>query len=112
MGISKTDGSASISTTEYFMMAGSTTAGSGQTTDCVMQAFVDVENMAAGDRYEFTVYESVNGTRKGLARIEVDGARDKHIVFPSFIVTDGWDVSGKRLAGSDRTIKWSIRTSS
>ena len=111
MGLSKTDGSASISTTEYFMMAGSTTAGAGQTTDAVMQAFIDVENMVAGDRYEFVVYETVNSTRKALARIEIDGARDKHVVFPAFIVLDGWDVSGKRLAGSDRTIKWSIRTS-
>jgi hypothetical protein len=112
VAISKTDGSATISTTEYFMMAGSTTAGAGQTTDCIMQAFIDLENMVAGDRYEFTVYETVNATRKALARVEVDGARDKHVVFPSFIMMDGWDVSGKRLAGSDRVIKWSVRTTS
>ena len=109
MGISKTDYSSSVGSTEYFFGAASTTF-SGLTTDCIAQWIVDVENLAAGDRYEFTVYETVNSTRKALARIEVDGARDKHIVFPSFAVTDGYDLGAKKLAGTDRTIKATLRT--
>ena len=89
--------------------AGSTTYA-GLTTDCVAQWFVDVENMTAGDRFEFTVYETVNSTRKALARIEVDGARDKHVCFPAFTVTDGYDLGAKKLTGTDRTIKATLRT--
>ena len=109
MGISKSDYSASVGSTEYFFGAASTTY-SGLTTDCVAQWIVDLENLAAGDRYEFTAYETVNGTRKALCRIEVDGARDKHLLFPAFTVTDGYDLGGKKLAGTDRTIKATLRT--
>lgn len=110
MGVNApTDYSASVGSTEYFFAAGSTTY-SGQTTNAWVEWTVDVENMAAGDRYEFTLYESVNGTRKGLCRIEVDGARDKHIVFPGRMLTDGYDLGAKKLAGTDRTIKATMRT--
>ena len=109
MAISSTDYSVSIGSTEHFFIANSSTF-SGGTDNCVSQWIVDVENLAAGDKFEFTVYETVNSTRKALARIEVDGARDKHIVFPAFTVTDGYDLGAKKLAGTDRTIKASHRT--
>jgi len=111
MAITNTTGSATISTTEFFMMSNSTTQ-TPQTTACVAQPMIDVSQLAAGDQYVFHFYEKVNGTQFDLcAPITVTGAQPGPVVFPAFEVLEGWEVSGKKLAGTDRIIKWAIRKS-
>jgi hypothetical protein len=109
MPIAFADDSASISTTEYFLASDSTTA-TYQTTDCILQAYIHIASMAAGDQYEVKVYEKVNAQGPQLIYYAVlDGAQANPLVTPSLIVGDGWEVSVKKLAGTDRTVHWSLR---
>lgn len=110
MAISMTGGSASIGTTEYFIISASTTA-TYQTTDAVFQAFVSLANMAAGDQYQITLYEKVNaGTATAVLQSILTGAQAVLWVSPSMIVGEGYEVGIKKLAGTDRTINWSYRS--
>lgn len=105
------ENSASISTTEYSLTANSTSLGA-ITTDGVYQVFLDLNALAAGDEYELKVYEKVQsaGTQRVVYRTYFVGVQaHPHHVTPSLVLMHGWEVSLKRLAGSDRTIGWSIR---
>ncbi len=110
MGISNIDGSNTVSSTEFSLTNFSTTIAT-QTTDAIVQAFVDLNAMAAGDQYQLRVYEKLNaGTQRVVYEAVVTGAQSPPIyVFPSLILTDGWDVTAKKLAGTDRTIVSSVR---
>lgn len=101
--------SATISTTEYFLASDSTSA-SYQTTDCIMQAQIDFSAMVAGDAYEIRVYEKVDGSNAKLLFpvATLVGAQSNAYTVPAVIVGSGWEVSVKRTAGSDRSIKWTI----
>jgi hypothetical protein len=111
MAISFTDDSASISTSEYSLPA-DTTSGvpTAQTDDCILQVWLGLSNMVAGDQYELKIYEKVLSTQR-LCHYQVfTGAQSPvGVILPTIIVGTGWDVTMKRLAGSDRTIEWSLR---
>lgn len=105
------DNSASISTTEYSLPNNSTTL-TPQTDDALLQVWIDFAAMTAGDEYEWKLYEKVNGggaTQRVIARGLLVGAQSHPVVTPSLIVVHGWDVTVKKLAGTDRTIGWSLR---
>lgn len=109
MATTLTPGSATISTTEFFLASNSTTQ-TPQTTTCIMQAWIDFNAMAAGDQYQITVYEKINGTQRAIYFAVLQGAQSQPgFVVPSLIVGEGWDIGVKKLAGTDRTIPWSIR---
>lgn len=109
MALTLTGGSASISTSEYFLASNSTTA-TYQTTDAVMQTFVDLTNLAAGDQFRVRVYEKINGaTARTIYDATFTGAQAESCVTPRVVVGDGWEVSVQKIAGTDRTIPWSIR---
>lgn len=110
MSLTFTNNSASISTTEYFLAANSTTA-SYQTTQCALQVFLDLSNLVAGDEFTVRLYEKVNGGSAMLVDSWVKaGAQAKPcMVIPSVLVGEGWEVSVQRTGGSDRTIAWSLR---
>jgi hypothetical protein len=112
MAISTVDNSRLISTTEWSLPADS--AGpTTQTDDCILQVWIDFANMIAGDEYQIRLYEKVNGagaTQRLADQWSVVGAQARSaFVMPSVIVAHGWDVTLKRIAGSDRTIGWSLR---
>lgn len=113
MGITYTNDYATISTSEY-SIPGDTTSGvpTAQTTTGVFQFFVDLGAMVAGDQYRFRLYEKTDsGQTQRLAEEWIfSGAQSKPMfVTPSFVLGSGWDFTGLRLAGSDRSIPWSIR---
>lgn len=110
MAITFVNNSATISTTEYSLPANSTTL-TAQTDDCILQVVLDLNALTATEQYEFKLYEKVNG---GTARVCVyavfSGAQPQPIyAAPSLIVGEGWDVTLKKLAGTDRAIPWSLR---
>ena len=111
MTITITNDSAIISTTEYSLPADTTTGvPTSQTDDAIIQILIGFQNMVAGDQYEVKYYES-DGTTQGLVATWIlAGAQalPKFLV-PSVIFGVGWDITVKRLAGSDRTVSWSIR---
>lgn len=110
MAISFINGSATISTTEYSFPANGTPTP--QTTQGVFQFVVDLGNLAAGDQFRFRLYEKYDsaGTQRLAEEWIFSGAQSKPLfITPSFILGQGWDFTAIRLAGSDRTISWSIR---
>jgi hypothetical protein len=105
--------SATISTTEYSLPADTTTGvPTSQTDDCLLQGWIDFGALVAGDQYEWKFYEKVNGsgaTQRVIATGYATGAQVGPVVIPTFIVGEGWDITVKKLTGTDRAIGWSLR---
>lgn len=102
---------ATISTTEYSLVSNSTTL-SNDTTDGVFQVFIDVTNLAPGDRYVIKIKEMTlsGGTQRTVYESVLEGEQGATLwVSPSLIFMHGWDVTMQREAGTDRSIIWSIR---
>jgi hypothetical protein len=111
MAITFTNDLATISTTEYFLAADSTTP-SYQTTDGVFQLFLDLNALAAADQFSVRLYEKYDsgGTTRLVEEWIFSNAQSKPGVFlPAFTLGEGWDFSILKLAGTDRSIPWSIR---
>lgn len=103
-------GTATISTTEYSLVNNSTTLASS--TDVgVYQVFIDTTNMAAGDEYQIFIKEKVvsGGTQKNIYTATLDGAQGSPFVTPTLVLMLGWDVTMDLVAGTARSISWSIR---
>lgn len=111
MAITYTNDSASIGTTEYGLASDSTTI-TYQTTDGVYQAFIDFSNMAAGDQYRVRLYEKYDsgGTARLVEEWILTGVQSKPMfATPAFTLGEGWEFTVTKLAGTDRTIYWSLR---
>jgi hypothetical protein len=103
-------GSDTIGTTEYSLPNESTTltpiASIG-----VYQIFIDTSSMSYGDQYEISVYEKITATtnQRLIFNAVLTGVMTDSWVSPSLIFMHGWDVTMKKLAGTDRVMYWSIR---
>jgi hypothetical protein len=88
--------------------------GDAQTDDGVVQAFIDVADMVAGDQLSIRVLEKVRGGSPGdLQQIVYEailtGAQAQPVfVTPALTLMHGWDVTASALAGTIK-INWSIR---
>lgn len=102
--------SATIGTTEYSLPNDSTTPAT-ITDDGVYQLWLDLSNMAAGDQYLLQVKEKVisTGSQRVVFTATFTGAQSEAYVAPSLILMHGWDMTLDKLAGTDRSIAWSIR---
>lgn len=105
--------SQTVTTTEHSMPADATySSESPQTADGMYQAFIDLNAMAAGDEFEFRVYEKVSASatqRLVYVKNFVGGCALPLHVTPALILFHGWDMTLKKIAGTDRSIEWSIR---
>jgi hypothetical protein len=104
--------SATIGVTEYFLAAASTTQGSGQADDGVYQLALELHNLVAGDIFRVRAWDAISsgGTARVIFEENVPGPVGTPLtVFPSLILLHKWDYSLTRIAGSDRSIAWSIR---
>lgn len=112
MALTLVNGSATITTSAYSLPA-NTTAGvpTTQTDDCMLQVWLDLNALAAGDEFKLTLYERINaGTQRIAETWSFVGAQGSPIfVSPALIVGDGWDVVLVKVAGTDRAIPWSLR---
>jgi hypothetical protein len=110
MAISIVIDSATIGTSEYFIASDSTVA-TYQTADGVVQLWLDLNAMAAGDQYRVRGYEKVNaGTARVVWESTLSGAQSTLFATPSAILGEGWEFSVTKIAGTDRAIAWSLRT--
>jgi len=114
MPLSMVDDSATISTSEYSLPADTTTGvPTAQTDDCILQLWLDLNALQAGDSFRLRLYEKVNGagaTQRLTEEWVFTGAQTKPgWVMPAVIVGHGWDLTLLRTAGSDRAIGWSLR---
>jgi hypothetical protein len=105
-------GSASISTTPFSLVNGSTTGASVTTPDNV-SAMLEIASMAAGDRYEINFLDktqSSGGTQRSIHKVVVQGPGAPLVIMTPFLpMVHGWDVQVTKLAGTDRTVTWSLR---
>lgn len=106
-----TEDSATIGTTEYSLPNDSTTL-TPQTNQVMLQVFLALNAMAAGDQYQIRINEKVNtsaDTQRTVYESIVTGVQPFLWVSPSLLLGTGWDVTVKKLAGTDRAIGWSLR---
>lgn len=108
------EGSASISTTEYSLTLSSTSGvPASKTAAAVIQIWLDLNALAAGDEYSLKLYEKVtsSATQRSLELARLKGAQgNPFFISPAIMVKEAWDVTLDRIAGSDRTIVWAIRS--
>lgn len=105
--------SQSVTGTEHSLPNDATYSSSSPiTTDGVYQLFLDLNALAAGDKFELKVYEAISsaGTQRLVYHcVFSDAQADPLWASPSLILMHKWDMTLKKLAGTDRTIDWSIR---
>ena len=108
--IRKYQGSASITGTEYSAPnAANYSSGSPIVADGIFTAMFDLVNLAAGDEFLFTVYDKVDGTnQRVIYQATKTGAQSQAFVMPPLPLGDGWDISLKKVNGTNRTIYWRI----
>jgi hypothetical protein len=105
-------GTETVSSTEW-SLTGDDSSLDTITTDGVYQVWLDLSALAAGDIFELKAYEKVlsGGTQRLCYLATFAGVQgEPHWVGPSFIFLHGWDLSLKKLSGTDRAISWSIRS--
>ena len=104
------EGSGTIGTTAFSLPNNSTTL-TPITVDGVYQVFLDLAAMTTTEQYEIKVLERVTsgGAQREVFRAVVNGTSAPAWVSPSLILLHGWDVTVRKLAGTDRSIGWSIR---
>ncbi len=102
--------SATISTVEYSLPNNSTSL-TPITVDGVYQIFIDLGAMTLTEQYQIRIYEKITsgGSQRIIYESIITGTMADNWVSPSLILMHGWDVTVKKLAGTDRSIGWSIR---
>lgn len=102
---------ASVSTTELSIVSGTSTLQT-ITDDGFYQLWVDAFNMAKGDEFEIAIYEQIEGTGGTKRKILTERITDvqSNLWFsPILPLINGWDMTLKKIGGTDRTIEASIR---
>lgn len=112
MPISETSGTEAVGTTEWSLATDTSyDTADAQTTDCILQVWLDLSDMIAGDQLQVRLYEKVRSgdTQRVVEEWILTGAQSKpNWVSPSFVVMHGWDVTCDALAGTI-TVNWSLR---
>lgn len=104
-------GSATM-TTNALSLTTNTTGPDTETSDGVFQLFLDVSAMASGDEYKIEFYEKVRSadSQRLFWAITLMHVQSPPIfVSPAMILLHGWDMTVDKIAGTDRTMTWSIR---
>jgi hypothetical protein len=110
-------GTETVTSSSEWSLTTDTSSGSIDTTKGVYQTFLDLRNLTAStsggtDVFEFRVYEKVlTGSTQGLvysARFAgPQGAPNWSS--PSLVLMNGWDMTLKKITGTNESIDWSIR---
>lgn len=100
--------SATISNTEYFLASDSTSA-SYQTTAGVLRGWIDFSAMTAAETYDVKAYEKVNGSAAKLRwQARLVGVQAELFELLPQAVSEGWEISVTKVAGTDRSIGWAL----
>lgn len=103
--------SETVGTTEHSLTT-DTAGPDTETSDGVFQVFLDLNAVVAGDMFRLRLYEKAasGDTQRLVEEWIFDGAQSRPVfASPSFILIHGWDFTLTKLAGTDRSISWSIR---
>jgi hypothetical protein len=105
-------GTETVSTTEWSLTSDSAVLGA-IATDGIYQVFLELNNLDAGDVFEFKVYEKVlsGSTQRLVYTATFSGDQGEPVfVTPSLILMHGWEMTLDKISGTDRAISWSIRS--
>lgn len=103
-------GTETVGTTEWSI----TTDTAGPNVDAnvgIYQAFIDLSALQAYDVYQFKCYEKARtgDTQRVVFSAYFEGVQaDPIAVTPTLILGVGWDMTLKKLSGTDRAIAWRI----
>lgn len=78
----------------------------------VFQLYLDVNAMTASEQYQLRLYEKISafGTQRLVQEWVLTGVQpNPGVVLPPFMLFTNWDLTLKKLAGTDRAFSWSIR---
>jgi len=106
-----TTGSATFSTTETSLITG-TAAPQASTSVGIFQLVLDLVNLTTADTYEIRIYEKAisAGTQRLCFSKRITGVVSEPVyIVPSIVLMYGWDMTVKKISGTDRAIPWSIR---
>ncbi len=112
MAITEITGTQAVDTTEHSLATDTSyDTGDAQTTDGVLQVWLDLNDMVLGDSLQIRLYEKVRSgdTQRLVEEWVLNGVQAKPIwVMPAVTVMHGWDVTCDALAGTI-TVNWSLR---
>jgi hypothetical protein len=100
-------------TNDEWSLTGDDTSLDAITTDGIYQCFLELNNLDAGDVFEFKVYEKVlsGSTQRLVYTATFSGLQGEPVfVTPSLILIHGWEMTLNKISGTDRAISWSIRS--
>ncbi len=102
---------ATISTTEYYLFSDSTSA-TPQTTDAEVDVWIDFSAMTAAEVYDVQPYEKVNGGSMIAAGppSRLTGVQSSLYRLNLGRVAEGYEVSVKKISGTDRSIAWGLNS--
>ena len=104
-------GSGVVTVNELSLTTGSTDLGQQSTPGCYL-VFVDCSQMQAGDQYRLRCLEKTDGAAAPQREVWSDvltGPQGCLELEQRFALMHGWDFTLQKLAGVDRTFRWSIR---
>lgn len=103
-------GTETVSTTEWSMTTD--TAGPDVDTNAaIYQALIDLNALLAGDVFEFKCYEKARtgDTQRLIYVTRFAGVQTTPLwASPSLALGVGWDMTLKKISGTDRAINWRI----
>jgi hypothetical protein len=103
----------SISGTEISILSGTTTLTPHSTTPGAYQLYVDgvAAGMAKGDVFEVRIYEKpLSGSSiRTVFVARMNGAQTEVFVTPPLMLLNGWNMTLKKISGTDRSFDASIR---
>lgn len=106
-----TTGSTTFGTTETSLITG-TAAPQASASVGIFQLVLDLANLTSAETYEIRIYERVisGGTQRLCFSKRITGVISEPVyIVPSIVLMYGWDMTIKKISGTDRTIPWSIR---
>jgi hypothetical protein len=106
-------GTATIGATEYSLPAASTSLATLTSAPGNYELWLDLAALTASESYDLRIYEAVKsgGTKRLLDIVRLAGVQAEPIyVYPRVALRNGWDITLKKVAGTDRSIDWSIRS--
>ena len=101
-----------ISTTEISLVTGTSSLGSA-TDRGMFQLWVDHSNIALNDEFRIKIKEKVlsGGTQRVIYDQTILGGPQPTFRWksPAMMLINGWDITMQKIAGTDRSISWSLR---
>lgn len=101
---------ATIGTTPHSLTNNSTVIAA-RTDKGTYQVVIDLAALASGDQFELRVLEKARTTsdQRRLLSSFISGGGSEILMTPPLMLGNGWDITLTKLAGTDRSIDWSIR---